>query len=137
MAFAAPKSLPEPNAKADADPAVLGSYTHALHYPAYYTQTHYTYPYYGYHVGKRSAEPESAPLATPESKADPAYYYGYYGHPYTYRYPYYRHFGKRSADAEPESKPEGKADPYYLYYGHYPYYYGGYYGYPYGYYYGK
>merc|ERR1712141_556542 len=105
----------------------------------YYSGIHY--------IGKRSAEPESAPLAAPESKADPAYLYrygypyyrGYYGyHPYGVRY-----LGKRSADAEPlagpEPKAEGKADPESLYYGYYGYpygYYGGYYGYPYGYRYG-
>merc|ERR1711862_948869 len=119
MAFAAPESLPEPNAKADADPAYVYYLTHG-YYPAYY----YTHPYvYGHFVGKRSAEPESAPVAAPESKADPAYLYGYYGYPYYrgyYGHPY-RYFGKRSADAEPlagpEPKAEGKADPESLYYG--------------------
>merc|ERR1712066_309779 len=81
--------------------------------------------------------------AEPEADADAAahYYGGYYGYPgYGYRYGgyygypgygyggYYRHFGKRSADAEPEAD----ADAYF--YGAYPYglgYYGrGYYGYP-------
>merc|ERR1711862_458294 len=58
MAFAAPESLPEPNAKADADPAYVYYLTHG-YYPAYY----YTHPYvYGHFVGKRSAEPESDPL---------------------------------------------------------------------------
>merc|ERR1712115_216092 len=97
MAFAAPESLPEPNAKADADPAYVYYLTHG-YYPAYYT-----HPYvYGHYVGKRSAEPESAPLAAPESKADPAYLSGYYGYPRYYGgYPCcYRRFGKRSADAE-------------------------------------
>ena len=48
----------------------------------------------------------------------------YYGH---------HHFGKRSADAEPEAKPDAKADPWYYYsayyrpyhYGYYPHYYYG------------
>merc|ERR1712018_580749 len=82
---------------------------------AHYYGGYYGYPgYYGY--GRR-------------------YYGGYYGYPYG-RYGYaYRHFGKRSADAEPEADAE--ADPAYLYAGHYGY--AGYpyaYGYPYGAYYG-
>merc|ERR1711862_486431 len=111
MAFAAPESLPEPNAKADADPALLYT-TLGYHYPAY-TYSYYTHPYYPVHyIGKRSAEPESAPLAAPESKADTAYLYGYYGYPYYrgyYGHPY-RYFGKRSADAEPLAGPEPKAE---------------------------
>merc|ERR1712002_160960 len=78
--------------------------------------------------------------AEPEADADAAahYYGGYYGYPgYGYRYGgyygypgygyggYYRHFGKRSADAEPEA--DADADAYY--YGAYGRgYYGGYYG---------
>merc|ERR1711982_269932 len=83
----APESLPEPNAKADADPALLYT-TLVYHYPAY-TYSYYTHPYvYGHYIGKRSAEPESAPVAAPESKADPAYLYGYYGYPYARYYGY-------------------------------------------------
>merc|ERR1712066_1070764 len=67
--------------------------------------------------------------AEPEADADAAahYYGGYYGYPgYGYGYGgYYRHFGKRSADAEPEA--DADADAYY--YGAYGRgYYGGYYG---------
>merc|ERR1712083_788688 len=64
------------------------------------------------------------------------YYGGYYGYPYATGYGYARHFGKRSADAEPEA--DADAAVYYGgYYGH-PGYYGygsryyGYGGYPYG-----
>merc|ERR1712087_1036904 len=82
--------------------------------------------------------------AEPEADADAAaaYYGGYYGHPgyygygyglgyrgyYGYGYPRYgyygHHYGKRSADAEPEAEAA-----YLSYYGGYPYAY----GYPYGY----
>merc|ERR1712142_1242214 len=92
----------------------------------------YTYGAYR-HFGKRSAEAE----AEPEADADAAYYstlgytglgyanYGYNGYrsyvapaytrsfgyasPYAYNYGAYHHFGKRSADAEPEAD----ADAYY------------------------
>merc|ERR1711982_236441 len=105
MAFAAPESLPEPNAKADADPALLYT-TLGYHYPAY-TYSHGTHPYvYGHYIGKRSAEPESAPVAAPESKADPAYLYGYYGYPYAryygYGHPYVRYLGKRALMPNPK-----------------------------------
>merc|ERR1712193_100099 len=70
--------------------------------------------------------------AEPEADADAAaaYYGGYYGHRgyYGYGYPRYgyygHHYGKRSADAEPEAEAA-----YLSYYGGYPYAY----GYPYGY----
>merc|ERR1719145_572204 len=87
-----------------------------------------------------AAEPE----AEPEAKADPWVTYGAYGvHPYAYGYsglyhgyagyPYAYHYGKRSADAEPEAD----ADAYYGYYGYarpyaYGYRYGGYRGYYWG-----
>merc|ERR1712142_379286 len=92
----------------------------------------YTYGAYR-HFGKRSAEAE----AEPEADADAAYYstlgytglgyanYGYNGYrsyvapaytrsfgyasPYAYNYGAYHHFGKRSADAEPDAD----ADAYY------------------------
>merc|ERR1712173_38846 len=66
------------------------------------------------------------------------YYGGYYGYPYSYGYGYARHFGKRSADAEPEADADaavyyggyyGHPYRYGGYYGGYPYRYGGYYGY--------
>merc|ERR1739838_877949 len=78
----------------------------------------------------------AAVVAEPEADADAAVYYsGYYGHPgyygyglggyyggYPYRYGYggyygLRHFGKRSADAEPEADADAAADAYYGYYG--------------------
>merc|ERR1719402_1502795 len=95
----------------------------------------YTYGAYR-HFGKRSADAE--PEAEADADAD-AYYstlgyhglgyanYGYNGYrsyvapaytrsfgyasPYAYNYGAYRHFGKRSADAEPEA--EADADAYY------------------------
>merc|ERR1711973_966700 len=49
--------------------------------------------------------------------AAPAYSYGVrsygYAAPHAYSYGAYRHFGKRSADAEAEAKPEADADAYY------------------------
>merc|ERR1712061_375467 len=93
--------------EADADAA-------AAYYGGYYG-----YPGYGYGYGYGRG-----------------YYGGYYGgYPYG-RYGYAHHYGKRSADAEPEADAE--ADPAYLYAGHYGYagYPYGAYGYPYGAYYG-
>merc|ERR1712061_156422 len=91
----------EPEADADAAAAYYGGY---YGHPGYYG-----YGRYGYGYGK---------------------YHGYYGYPYG-RYGYAHHYGKRSADAEPEADAE--ADPAYLYAGAYgyPYAYGAY---PYGYY---
>merc|ERR1719187_647958 len=55
-------------------------------------------------------------------------YHGYAGYRYPYRYGGYHHYGKRSADAEPE------ADAHYGYSGYYGHGYGhGYYGHGYGY----
>ena len=57
MAVPAPEPTPEAAPEAEADPAVLASYSTApLVVPAYY---HVPY-YYGYHhlIGKRSAEPQ-------------------------------------------------------------------------------
>merc|ERR1712137_450506 len=101
---------------------------------------HYGYPY-GYsayrHFGKRSADAEAEPKADADAEAEPALLYGAYGYPtygaysaysayrpyaysayaghygYPYGYSAYRHFGKRSADAEPEANAE--ADPALLY----------------------
>jgi len=87
----------EPEADADAAAAYYGGY---YGHPGYYG-----YGRYGYGYGR---------------------YHGYYGYPYG-RYGYAHHYGKRSADAEPEADAE--ADPAYLYAGHF----GGYYGYPYAY----
>merc|ERR1712079_592784 len=99
----------------------------------------------------------AAVMAEPEADADAAVYYGgyyghpgyygyggyrsgYYGYPYSYGYGNYygRHFGKRSADAEPKADADaavyyggyyGHPRAYGGYYGGYPYRYGGYYGY--------
>merc|ERR1712020_836028 len=140
----------------DADAAAwyLGYYGH---YPTrlYYGLAGHHGLYYGHHLlGKRSAEsapaPNAAPApdAAPESDADAAaWYYGHYGYGhgyYGYGYPYYgyygHHWGKRSADAEPEydhqmvkrsaesapapdagAAPDADAAAWYLgYYGHYP-----------------
>merc|ERR1711872_615118 len=116
----------EPKADADAD-AYYGYY--GLGYRGY---GYRAYPYggyrgyYGYRLGKRSADAE------PTADADA--YYGYYGHGYglgyrSYAYPAYRSYaygaypyaygayhaiGKRSADAEPAAD----ADAYYGYYGY-------------------
>merc|ERR1711909_94373 len=108
----------EPEAKADADPALLygaygayGAYDYGLPY-AGYGYGAYPYAYYG----KRSADAE------PKADAD-AYYYGAYGLGYGYAGPYaygaYA-YGKRSADAEP------KADADAYYYGAYGLGYAGY-----------
>merc|ERR1712219_16633 len=93
----------------------------AYGYRSYGYAAPYTYGAYR-HFGKRSAEAE----AEPEADADAAYYsslgytnYGYNGYrsyvapaytrsfgyasPYAYNYGAYHHFGKRSADAEPEA----------------------------------
>merc|ERR1712066_440928 len=130
----------EPEAKADADAAVLyGAYGysglgyagyHGLGYAGYagYPYAHGAYPYaHGAHyIGKRSADAE------PEADAAVLYgaygygglgyagyhglgYRGYAGYPYAYgAYPYAygaHYIGKRSADAEPEAD----ADAAYLY----------------------
>jgi len=151
FAMAVPAPGPEATPEAEADPAVLATYSSApyahyglglygLHYPVYhYPHHYYGYPYY--HVvakakEKRSAQPEPlgpAPLAR-------------------HQRPIYRHRREAEADSLPEAEsspeagPEAEADPeawYYLHYGHYGYGYGypyhyGYYGYPYGrYWYGK
>merc|ERR1712025_906900 len=93
MAVPAPESEAKP--EAEADPAVLCSYSLG-HYPYYY----------GHLIGKRSAEQqprfrreaEAAPLpeagpeaeAKPDAEADPwYYYYHHYGYPYRYHYGYY------------------------------------------------
>merc|ERR1739838_619979 len=68
----------EPEAKADADPALLYStYGHRLGYG------------YGHYLGKRSAdaEPEAEAEADPAAEA----WYGYYGRPY-YGYGYGRRY---------------------------------------------
>merc|ERR1712088_130639 len=116
----------EPEAEAKANP-YWGYYgTHGFGVGTYSGLGHHVG--YGYpttmwgHYGKREAEAEP--------KADP--YWGYYGthgvgvgtyhgvgvgayhgigHSVGYTYPYYNHFGKREAEAEP------KADPYWGYYG--------------------
>merc|ERR1712156_887007 len=125
--------------------------------PLVYAAHPYAYGHLGYYglpllaAAEEPAAVEARKKREAEAKADPeAWYYGYYGHGYGgyyglgygryyggyYGYPYagygYRHFGKRSADAEPEA--DAAADAYYGYYGHgygYGRYYGGYYGYPY------
>merc|ERR1711970_1180024 len=134
MAVPAPGPMPESNPEAEADPAVLASYStghtaYALHYPYYASY----YPYYAgyghyyglgyYGLGKRSAEPEPST---------------------GYRSPSVLYRERREAEALPapeayltpegaaEAKPEAEA--WYYYYGHYgyPYYHHyGYYGYPY------
>merc|ERR1711971_794815 len=101
-------------------------------------------------------EPEAEAKAVADPKADPYLLYGGYyglGHHYGYGgYPYYRVYGKRSAEAEaeaeaeaaPEAEAKAEADPWYGYYGGYGHgyygghglgyygrYYGGHYGYPY------
>merc|ERR1712176_637692 len=118
----------EPEAKADADAALLyGAYGYAGY--AGYAGYPYAYGAYGAHyIGKREAEAE------PE--ADPALLYGAYGYAgyagypyaglsayagypyaaaygaYPYAYGAYGHYlGKRPADAEPEAE----ADPALLY----------------------
>merc|ERR1712241_1125501 len=70
--------------------------------------------YRGYYRGKRSADAEpkaeADAVAEPNADADAWGYYGrpygyghgYYGRPYGYYGYGYRHFGKRSADAEAE-----------------------------------
>merc|ERR1712137_80127 len=112
----------EPEADAEADPALLyGAYGYGHPYASVYGgyRTYGAYPYsYGYY-GKRSADAE--PEAAADAEADPALLYGAYGYglpyssvyrsygayPYGYRtygaYPYA--YGKRSADAEPEADP--------------------------------
>merc|ERR1712214_83886 len=67
-----------PNANAEADP--------------WYGYYGYGYRPYGYHYyGKREAEPEAKPAASPEAEADPWYgYYGYGYRPYGYGYYGYR-----------------------------------------------
>merc|ERR1712079_347340 len=94
LAIAAVMAEPE----ADADAAVYygGYYGH----PGYYGYGGYRSGYYGYGLYNRG------------------YYGGYYGYPYATGYGYARHFGKRSADAEPESDTDAAV------------YYGGYYGHP-------
>merc|ERR1712112_476627 len=119
-AFLVAAAFAEPEAKADADPALLyGGFGYAgLGYAGYagYPYAYGAYPYaYGAHYfGKRSADAE------PEAKADAALLYGALGYGAHY-------IGKRSADAEP------KADAAYLYgaYGYAGHY--GYVGYPYAY----
>merc|ERR1711911_546638 len=113
----------EPEADAEADPALLyGAYGYGHPYASVYGgyRTYGAYPYsYGYY-GKRSAGAE--PEAAADAEADPALLYGAYGYglpysgvyrsygayPYGYRtygaYPY-AYYGKRSADAEPEADP--------------------------------
>merc|ERR1712192_223298 len=79
-------------------------------------------------------EPEAEAKAVADPKADPYLLYGGYyglGRHYGYGgYPYYRVYGKRSAEAEAEAAPEAEAkaeaDPWYGYYGGYGHgYYGG------------
>merc|ERR1711936_1090085 len=141
VALAIAAVMAEPEADADAAVYYGGYYGH----PGYYGYGGYRHGYYnryGYgnyyglrHFGKRSAEADAAP----EADADAAVYYGgYYGHPRAYGYGLYnrgyyggysgypyvtgygyaRHFGKRSADAEPEADADAAV------------YYGGYYGHP-------
>merc|ERR1711955_123244 len=151
----------EPEAKADADAALLyGAYGYGgyaapypLGYAGYagyagyggYAYGAYPYTYGAHYLGKRSADAE------PEAKADAALLYGAYGYgasPYYGGYslgyaasPYYggyaygaRYLGKRSADAEPKADADAA-----LLYGSYGYaspIYGGYRayaGYPYTY----
>merc|ERR1711935_1303866 len=125
----------EPEAKADADAALLygaygyGGYAspHALGYRGYagyagYAGAYGAYPYagaYGAHyIGKWSADAE------PEAEADAALLYGAYGYAAYAGYPYAagyagaygaypyagaygaHYIGKRSADAEPEAKAD-------------------------------
>merc|ERR1711931_150104 len=97
FAMAVPAPGPEATPEAEADPAVLASYSTApyayygLHYPLYH------YPYHHYYLGRKRREAEadslpeaeSLPEAGPDAKADPeAWYYYHYGH-YGYGYPYY------------------------------------------------
>merc|ERR1712142_766775 len=145
VALAVAAVVAEPEAEADAAVLYSGHYGHpgyygyggyGLGYRGYYGGLYgYGLGHYGYgyrHFGKRSADAE------PEADADAAAdaYYGYYGRGYGYGYglgygryyggyygyPYagygYRHFGKRSADAEPEA--DAAADAYYGYYGPLP-----------------
>merc|ERR1712096_330992 len=104
------------------------------------------------------AEPEPAPTAAADPKADPYLVYGGYGYGLGHAYGgyygglghygglgYYGHglYGRKRRSAEPEPNAvadptaDPKADPYLLYGGHYGSYYGhglgygGYYGYPY------
>merc|ERR1712180_507423 len=86
------------------------------------------------HFGKRSAEAEAKPEADAfyntlgynglgyanygyngyRSYVAPAYTRSFgYASPYAYNYGAYRHFGKRSADAEPEAEADADADAYY------------------------
>merc|ERR1712079_703877 len=97
LAIAAVMAEPE----ADADAAVYygGYYGH----PGYYGYGGYRSGYYGY------------PRAYGYGLYNRGYYGGYYGYPYATGYGY-RHFGKRSADAEPEADADAAV------------YYGGYYG---------
>merc|ERR1712212_1009263 len=95
FAMAVPAPGREATPEAEADPAVLASYSTApyayygLHYPLYH------YPYHHYYLGRKrreaEAEAESLPEAGPEAEADPeAWYYAHYGHyGYGYGYPYY------------------------------------------------
>merc|ERR1712213_292617 len=106
-------------------------YGHGLAHHGYYG---YPYAHHGYHYGKRSADAE------PEADAGVLYghygyglhgYHGYHGlahHGYAhhgyYGYPYAHHgyhYGKRSADAEPEADAG-------VLYGHYGYGLHGYHG---------
>merc|ERR1712063_105507 len=120
----------EPEADAEADPALLyGAYGYGHPYASVYGgyRTYGAYPYsYGYY-GKRSADAE--PEAAADAEADPALLYGAYGYglpyssvyrsygayPYGYRtygaYPY-AYYGKRSADAGPEAPASGYGQPY-------------------------
>merc|ERR1712212_392582 len=101
IAMAVPAPGREATPEAEADPAVLASYSTApyayygLHYPLYH------YPYHHYYLGRKRREAEaeadslpeaeSLPEAGPEAEADPeAWYYAHYGHyGYGYGYPYY------------------------------------------------
>merc|ERR1719330_1178629 len=71
----------EPEAAAEADPALLYSTYHPYAYSGLYRgYAGYGYPYahHGYYYGKRSADAE--PTAAAEPAADADAYYGYYGY---------------------------------------------------------
>merc|ERR1711915_176821 len=106
----------EPEAKADADPALLyGAYGYAgLGYAGLGYAGYAGYPYGAHYIGKREAEAE------PKADADAALLYGAYGYsapyagyrayagyPYAYgAYPYAygaHYIGKREAEAEPKA----------------------------------
>merc|ERR1712214_75438 len=145
-------------AMADADPYLVYSGYGGLHHGyAGYGYGYSAYPYTTYHYGKRSAEAEAKPEADPYLVYSGLHHgyagYGYgglyrpYSYGYGYGFPTTYHYGKRSAEAEPQYFYSGLHTPY-LYgagytYGypyattyHYgkreaeaePYYYGGYYG---------